>query len=314
MVDPLAETIRTHLRDRLADSHLKNLIADELATLCAEKPTSISIDTFAGHVAQAILVELHSQLRHLCEIRGRVELRPEDHTAPVDFESVLSGLLTGMEHDLVIGNLQMLQALGDAVAIRDTGTSDHNLRVTLYAQELGEAVGLDRDSRKALMKGSFLHDVGKIGIRDEILLKTGKLTPEERDTMHSHVLYGCRIIDGVKWLEDAHDVVRHHHERFDGDGYPDHLAGDEVPLNARIFAVADVFDALISERPYKPALSKEETLQKMGDERGTHFDPHLFDVFCGISEDIYQNITSRPTSAVRQSVAAREAALFDVTK
>lgn len=156
---------------------------------------------------------------------------------------------------LIEANVEMLEVLGSAIAKRDSDTSVHNYRVTLLALAVAEAHGLNRGQLQALVKGSFLHDVGKIAISDTILLKPGRLEPAEFETMKTHVLHGTDIVSRYAWLGDALDIVRHHHERIDGRGYPDGLSGDRIPVSARIFAIADVFDALTSVRPYKKALS-----------------------------------------------------------
>jgi HD-GYP domain-containing protein (c-di-GMP phosphodiesterase class II) len=163
--------------------------------------------------------------------------------------------------DLSRANIGMLKVLGGAIAKRDSETNLHNYRVTLYAIRLAEAVRLKRESIAGLIKGSFLHDVGKIAISDLILLKPGKLTDEERETMKTHVHHGMDIIGCYDWLKDALDVVRCHHEKFDGSGYPAGLQGYDIPIAARIFSLADVFDALTSRRPYKEPLPLEKAAQ-----------------------------------------------------
>ncbi len=189
-------------------------------------------------------------------------------------------------------NNGILETLGSAIAKRDSVTNAHNYRVTIISLRLGRAMGLDLAALQALVKGSFLHDVGKIAISDTILLKPGKLTAEEFKIMQSHVIHGSDIIRSYHWLADANDIVHHHHEKFGGGGYPDQLVGEEIPLNARIFAVADVFDALVSERPYKKAFPLAEALTEMAGDRGEHFDPAIFDVFATIATDIYQKVYS----------------------
>ncbi|MGE0042650.1 MAG: HD domain-containing phosphohydrolase [Vicinamibacterales bacterium] len=199
---------------------------------------------------------------------------------------------------LLEANIEMLEVLGSAIAKRDSDTSVHNYRVTLLALAIAEAAGLDRAARQALVKGSFLHDVGKIAISDAILLKPGRLDREEFETMKTHVVHGTDIVSRYAWLRDALDIVRHHHERVDGTGYPDGLAGEAIPLNARIFAIADVFDALTSERPYKRAFTLDEALQTMRQDRGRHFDARLFDLFDGLAPHLYQRISQADPAAL----------------
>ncbi|MDP1989746.1 MAG: HD domain-containing phosphohydrolase [Syntrophales bacterium] len=192
--------------------------------------------------------------------------------------------------ELFRANIGMLKVLGSAIAKRDSDTNLHNYRVTLYAIRLAEATGLNRESIVGLIKGSFLHDVGKIAISDLILLKPGRLTAEEMDTMRTHVRHGMDIIGCYDWLKDALDVVRCHHEKFDGTGYPAGLRGYEIPVVARIFSLADVFDALISRRPYKEPLPLEKAVQILKEGSGSSFDPTLVDFFVGISGSLLSEI------------------------
>ncbi len=191
--------------------------------------------------------------------------------------------------DLSKANIGVLKVLGNAIAKRDHGTSEHNYRVTIYAVRLAEAIGLGKTDMRELIKGAFLHDVGKIAISDNILLKPGKLTEDEFRIMKTHVHHGVDIIANYGWLKYAVDVVRFHHEKFDGSGYIG-ARGDEIPLNARIFAIADVFDALTSRRPYKEPYTYEYALQVINDGRAKHFDPRLVDEFSKIADSLYAEI------------------------
>jgi len=190
-------------------------------------------------------------------------------------------------------NLQIMDVLGAAIAKRDNETNSHNYRVTLYALALGEALELDEQQMQALLKGAFLHDVGKIGITDAILLKPGKLDQEEYHEMKKHVLYGQEIIAHSSWLDDARDVIVFHHEKYDGSGYMEGLTGNDIPLNARIFAIVDVFDALTSVRPYKEAYSYEKSITMLKEASGTHFDPQLLERFIAIIRPIYVHIAGK---------------------
>lgn len=188
---------------------------------------------------------------------------------------------------LASANQQVLVILGSAVAKRDSDTHSHNYRVTIYAIHLAEAIGAPAVQIAELVKGAFLHDVGKIAISDSILLKPGKLTVEEFEIMKTHTMHGIDIIKQSSWLTEAAEVVRFHHEKFDGKGYMAGLQGEAIPLNARIFAVADVFDALTSVRPYKEAFSLAKALEIMQNDRGTHFDPAILDAFLAIAAALY---------------------------
>lgn len=180
---------------------------------------------------------------------------------------------------LIYANVDTLKVLGSAIAKRDSDTDAHNYRVTFYSVRLAETVGLNEKHMRGLVKGAFLHDVGKIAIRDSVLLKPGNLDIGEYTEMQSHVRHGLDIVENASWLADAAQVVGGHHEKYDGSGYPNHLAGEAIPLTARIFAIADVFDALTSERPYKKSMSPDEALAIMHHDAGRHFDPVLFAAF-----------------------------------
>ena len=145
---------------------------------------------------------------------------------------------------------------------------------------------------------AFLHDVGKIGIRDNILLKPASLSDTEFEVMRSHVRLGVDIISKSNWLAGAREVVEFHHEKFDGSGYMKGLKGKEIPLNARIFAIVDVFDALTSKRPYKEPFGFEETMDILQRDSGGRFDPELLSTFCGIAYSLYQEISRADDSTL----------------
>lgn len=191
---------------------------------------------------------------------------------------------------LADANLQIMAVLGAAISKRDNETNSHNYRVTLYALAMGKALHFPDETMAALLKGAFLHDVGKIGISDNILLKPDTLSDDEYTKMKEHVQYGKEIIAHSPWLSDASDIVTYHHEKYDGSGYMQGLKGEEIPLLARIFAIVDVFDALTSERPYKEAFSYESSIQMLKEKSGTHFDPALLTLFIDISKDLYAHI------------------------
>lgn len=206
---------------------------------------------------------------------------------------VLLGLTRRSEslsQSLLDSNLELLQSLGSAIAKRDSDTDTHNYRVTLYAVRLAEAMELNRDNIESMIVGAFLHDVGKIGIPDQILLKPGRLTPEEFEIMKRHVVFGAEIIQDSTWLKRARDVVLFHHEKFDGSGYPHGLSGNGIPLDARLFAVVDVFDALTSRRPYKEPMLVVEALKILHEGAGKHFDTDVVNTFESIATVLYGEI------------------------
>ncbi len=238
---------------------------------------------------------------------------------------IMLGMLRRMHATSVLlleANLDTLDALGRASAKRDSDVDAHSHRVTLYAVRLGEAMNLPPGDMRALIKGAFLHDVGKIGVPDAILRKPGRLTPDEMAQMRLHVVYGRDIVSRSTWLRDAVQVIGGHHERYDGKGYDRGLAGEDIPLTARVFAVADVFDALTSVRPYKDALSVDQALDIMRAERGTHFDPAVLDVFLSLAPRLYAACVGKGAEELEgllREVCARHftadaRALFEVTE
>jgi len=192
---------------------------------------------------------------------------------------------------LLEANLEIMSVLGGAVAKRDSETNAHNYRVTLYAVEFAHKLNMDDKQTMSLIKGAFLHDVGKIGISDNILLKAGKLSIQEFEIMKKHVDFGIEIISNSSWLDDAHDVVAYHHERYDGEGYTQGLKAQNIPLNARIFMICDVFDALTSRRPYKEGYSLDISIEMIKERAGTHFDVELVSVFCTFIPEFYNKIS-----------------------
>ena len=176
-----------------------------------------------------------------------------------------------------------LRVVGLTLEYRDYETKGHTDRVTGLARRLGGAVDLDEAQLEHLLWGSYLHDTGKIAIPDQILLKPGKLTGDEFDFIKTHVTIGAEMLGNLAFLpREVLDVIKHHHARWDGRGYPDRLAGEAIPLLARIFSVADVYDALTSERPYKKAWTHEDAVAELVKQRGAQFDPDLVDAFVAL--------------------------------
>jgi putative nucleotidyltransferase with HDIG domain len=166
-----------------------------------------------------------------------------------------------------------------ALDLREHETGGHARRVTELAERLGRRLGLDRDELEELRHGALLHDVGKIGVRDAVLSKPGPLDEDEWAEMRHHTVLGHELLLGLPELHEATTVVRSHHERWDGGGYPDGLAGEAIPRLARIFAVVDVYDALRNDRPYRRAWTDEEVATHLRAERGRQFDPEAVDAF-----------------------------------
>jgi putative two-component system response regulator len=174
----------------------------------------------------------------------------------------------------------VLFALARSIEGRDTYTGGHCERLADYSERLGRRLGLPEEQIRALRQGGTVHDIGKVAVPDAILLKPGKLTPEEWKTVRQHPVVGERICTPLKSFRLVLPIIRHHHEKLDGSGYPDGLKGDQIPLTARIMTIVDVYDAIGTERPYHGASSKEEALEIMGQgvQKGW-WDPHIFSEF-----------------------------------
>jgi ribonuclease P protein subunit RPR2 len=170
-------------------------------------------------------------------------------------------------------------ALARAIEARDDYTGGHIERVRAHSVRMGEALGLDAETLRQLEFGAVLHDVGKIGVPDAVLGKQGKLDLDEWRQMRAHPEIGRRMLAGVEFLGAALDAVAHHHERWDGAGYPAGLAGEDIPLAGRIVAVADAFDAMTTDRPYRAGLAPDAALAEIERGRGTHFDPTVASAF-----------------------------------
>lgn len=175
--------------------------------------------------------------------------------------------------------LDTIRMLAAATEARDPYTGGHLERVTGYTLAIARALGWSHEQLDQAEMGAILHDIGKIAIRDAVLRKTGPLLPEEWAHMRTHPEVGARILRGISFLEPIIPYVRHHHERFDGTGYPDGLAGEDIPIGGRLIAVADAFDAMTSTRPYRPARSDEVALAELRAGAGSQFDPQIVEAF-----------------------------------
>jgi putative nucleotidyltransferase with HDIG domain len=185
-----------------------------------------------------------------------------------------------------------LEALGDALDLKDSETEGHSKRVTAYAIALARAMGIPPEDIKIIARGAFLHDIGKMAIPDEILRKPGKLTPEEQTLMREHCARGYNMLRKIPFLAGAAEIVFCHQEHYDGNGYPNHLAGREIPIGARIFAVADALDAITSDRPYRKARGFDAAREEILRCSGTQFDPAVVEVFLKIPNELWQELRS----------------------
>jgi len=207
--------------------------------------------------------------------------------------------------EVLDSHISMMEALGRAIAKRDSDTGAHNYRVSWIASCIGERMGLTGSAMQSLIAGSFLHDVGKIGIPDAILLKPGRLDEAEFEVMRTHVSQGEEIVRGMGWLDGANEVVAGHHEKWNGTGYPRGLKGNDIPLSARIFAVADVFDALCSKRPYKDPMPYDQVMDILQRDAGSHFDPAVVAEFQALSSSIHQRLAGATEEDTRGLLEAR---------
>ncbi len=203
------------------------------------------------------------------------------------------------------GNLELLEVLGNTIAYRDSDTDSHNYRVTLYAIGLAEHIHLEKELIRTIIIGSFLHDIGKIGITDAILLKPGKLTDEEFDIMKTHVSIGVEILKRSVWVSQAMAIVLCHHEKFNGTGYPNGTQGALIPTEARLFAIVDVFDALTTRRPYKEPRSLGDSMDIMRRDSGRHFDPDIFVHFEEIAARLHHEIGAASYEQLREQLSSK---------
>jgi putative two-component system response regulator len=184
--------------------------------------------------------------------------------------------------------LEVIHRLAIAAELRDAGTGKHIYRMSRYSQLLALAIGFSKEQGELILTTSALHDIGKIAIPDSILLKPSSLEAHEFEIIKTHTTLGAKMLSGSDsvFLKMAETIAMNHHEKWDGRGYPNAISGEEIPLAGRICAVADVFDALSSARPYKKAWTFEETMSEVLRLKGTHFDPKLVDAFESIKDDI----------------------------
>jgi putative two-component system response regulator len=210
-----------------------------------------------------------------------VKARVRTHLALYDQSRELERMVFQRTHELLTTRQQIIRRLGRAAEFKDNETGNHVLRMSHYARLIAIAHGLGDEAADVILNTAPMHDIGKIGIPDSILLKPGKLDASEWDVMYQHPIMGAEIIGkhDNDLLETARIIALTHHEKWDGSGYPQRLKGEEIPLEGRIVAIADVFDALVSARPYKKAVPVNEALQYLEDQVGRHFDPSLIEAF-----------------------------------
>src|SRR6202163_196955 len=220
-------------------------------------------------------------------------LKLENRTYQTNLESLVEARTDQLQ--TAMANLERsyditLEALGDALDLKDKETEGHSRRVTAFTIAIARAMGLASDQIRIIARGAFLHDIGKMAIPDDILRKPGTLTNEQTAIMREHCYKGYQIVKKIPFLQDACDIIYSHQERFDGSGSPRGLRGTEIPLGARIFAVADTLDAITSDRPYRSRQSDAAARKEIEDWSGRQFDPEVVQVFLAMPENIWEDL------------------------
>jgi putative two-component system response regulator len=217
------------------------------------------------------------------EYQADLELKVREQTEVI--RTVMGEINLAYEHTLA--------ALIRALDAREKETGSHSERVMNYARLLAQTAGVDEAGISNLTKGALLHDIGKIGVSDNILLKPGKLDDAEWEVMRQHPVVGYEILSGIRYFEGAAELVLSHHERYDGTGYPHALKGTSIPISARIFALVDTLDAMTSDRPYRKALSFQAVRDEMVNCSGLQFDPRLVEVFLSIPKPSWETAAGK---------------------
>jgi putative two-component system response regulator len=258
---------------------------------------SVRLDAIAGGATDFVNkpfdpIELQARARNLLTLRkAQLEL--------ADRALWLAGEVEAATRHIIEREEEVIWRLARAIEYRDGGTGEHVSRVAAVCRLIAEGLGLDAEHSRIIYLASPLHDVGKIGISDAVLSKPGRLTPEEMDEMRKHVTIGVSILENGSsdLVRVAATIAESHHEKWDGTGYPHRLAGDAIPIEGRIAAIADVFDALCSERPYKPAWPIEKAYAEIVACSGAHFDPQCVAAFQAKWQEIQNVMQSRVTQA-----------------
>jgi putative nucleotidyltransferase with HDIG domain len=202
-----------------------------------------------------------------------------------DYQENLERKVITQANQLISLYADTLEAMISALDMRECETGRHSYRVTEYTLVLAKNFGVPYSDLGSIAKGALLHDIGKIGVPDHILLKPEKLTDDEMGIMRKHPIYGYNLLKKFRFLEEAAEIVLSHHENFDGTGYPHKISGNEIPLGSRIFSVVDTFDAMTTSRSYRRAISYEESINLITQSSGSQFDPDIIDVFNQIPKD-----------------------------
>jgi ribonuclease P protein subunit RPR2 len=250
--------------------------------MAGTRPAAIDVLALEAELAQ-LRAELARREQEAADQKRQLEMYAADLRETFKQERT-------RRQELQSSYMATVRALSNAVEARDAYTAKHAERVAAYGLALADAMGLAIAHDPATEFGFLLHDVGKVAISDRILHKAGPLDPDERREMERHPVVGAAIVAGIGFLASAAQVVRHHHERWDGSGYPDGLAGEAIPIAARVFAVADVLDALTTDRPYRRASSFAAARGLIVAQADTHFDPAVIEAFSAVPDATFRDL------------------------
>jgi putative nucleotidyltransferase with HDIG domain len=242
----------------------------------------------------------------LATVRRALEnrrLKMENRAYQTDLERMVEARTEQLKSamaDLERSYSMTLEALGGALDLKDAETEGHSRRVTVYTIAIARAMGLPKEQIDVIARGAFLHDIGKMAIPDAILRKPGKLDPEEIKVMREHCYHGYQILKKIPFLKEAAEIVYAHQEHFDGSGYPRQLKGEEIPLGARLFSVADTLDAMTCDRPYRKAQSLAAARDEIERFSGQQFDPAVVEVFLSMPKEIWPDLRKEIDSQVNR--------------
>lgn len=242
--------------------------------------------------------QLLAMVRRALEHR---RLKLENRAYQSNLESLVAARTEQLRHamtDLERSYDITLEALGDALDLKDAETEGHSKRVTAFTIAIARALGLSGDKIRVIARGAFLHDIGKMAIPDAILLKPGALTPEEKQIMQEHCFRGYQMLKKIPFLAEASEIVYAHQEKYDGTGYPRGLKGEDIPLGARIFSIADTLDAITSDRPYRAARSISVAREEVKRFSGRQFDPEVVRVFLDMPDTIWEDLRKEIDSQI----------------
>ncbi|MDH5592043.1 MAG: response regulator [Gammaproteobacteria bacterium] len=292
-IDILLLDIRMpHLNGFEVMEQLNEVIKDDylpILVLTAEPTTETRAKALSGG-AKDFLTKPFDQLEVLQRIHNILEVRLL-HTHLKDYNKTLEVEVKKRTEELERSRYEVIERLGKAAEFKDNETGNHVLRMSHYARLLAKTAGMSESDSDLILLAAPMHDIGKIGIPDNVLLKPGKLDQDEWKIMQTHVQIGADLLSGcdeVPLMKMAKNIALTHHERWDGNGYPNGLSGEDIPIEGRICAICDVFDALTSERPYKEAWSVEKAMELIRSESGKQFDPSLVAHFETILADVLE--------------------------